>query len=130
MPHSWANHEARCQVKNNQTQAGTRNEATGNNTLDGYRDQQCERVPPPTEFQVRMLNALAQAPNSSCTTPVLAKRLNTSSLAIASAGRALERSGVLTSWRIADDTGKSIVWTIQLKTDSGPGAAENPAADH
>lgn len=130
MPHSGAHREAWYQVKNNQTQAGICKEATGNYTVDEFRYQQCELAPAPTELQVRMLDILAQSPNSSCTTTILAKRLGTSSLAIASAGRALERYGVLTSWRIADDTPKSLVWAIKLKPDSGPGAAENPAADH
>jgi hypothetical protein len=42
----------------------------------------------------------------------------------------LERCGVVASSRIKANGLASLTWAIKLKPDSGPGAAENPAADH
>ena len=84
----------------------------------------------PTELQARMLDALAQSPNSSCSTALLATRIGSKRVAIAAAGRALERRGVLVSSRVAENGQTSLIWAIRVKPDSGPGAAENPAADH
>ena len=84
----------------------------------------------PTELQARMLDALAQSPNSSCSTALLATRIGSNRVAIAAAGRALEHRGVLVSTRVAENGQTSLIWAIRVKPDSGPGAAENPAADH
>ena len=77
-----------------------------------------------------MLNALAQSPNSTCSTTLLATRIGSAAVAIASAGRALERRGVLVSSRVEENGQASLIWAIRVKPDAGPGAAENPAADH
>ena len=87
-------------------------------------------APAPTELQARMLDALAQSPNSSCGTAVLAARMGTNAVAISAAGRALERRGVLVSSRIEENGRAPLIWAIRVKPDGGPGAAENPAADH
>ena len=84
----------------------------------------------PTELQARMLNALTQSPNSSCSTALLAARIGSNAVAIAAAGRALERCGVLVSTRVEENGQASLNWAIRVKPDAGPGAAENPAADH
>ena len=84
----------------------------------------------PTELQARMLDALAQSPNSSCSTALLATRIGSNRVAIVAAGRALERRGVLVSSRVVENGQTSLIWAIRVKPDSGPGAAENPAADH
>ncbi len=77
-----------------------------------------------------MLEVLAHSPNSSCSTTLLATRIGSSAAAIAEAGRALEHRGVLVSTRVEADGQTSVIWAIRVKPDSGPGAAENPAADH
>ena len=96
--------------------------------MEELRRQQRLLAPAPTEIQARMLDALALSPNSSCSTAALATRMGANGVAIAAAGRALERRGVLVSSRI--NRRASLIWAIRVKPDSGPGAAENPAADH
>ena len=93
-------------------------------------EQMRKGAPVPTELQARMLNALMQSPNSSCSTALLATRMGSNSAAVAAAGRALERRGVLVSSRVEENGQASLIWAIRVKPDAGPGAAENPAADH
>lgn len=62
-----------------------------------------------TPFQERMLAALQKAPNGQASTQTLATRLGSSRVAVASAGRSLERKG-----RVVTILSDGSMWAVRI----------------
>lgn len=65
-----------------------------------------------TEFQARMLDRLKRCPNGIESTTYLAAGLKTSRVAVVSAGRALERAGLVCSLRSDDSQWAALKWAV------------------
>lgn len=65
-----------------------------------------------TEFQTRMLERLKSCPNGMENTTYLAAVLKTSRVAVVSAGRALERAGLVCSFRSDNTQWAALKWAV------------------
>lgn len=68
-----------------------------------------------TPFQLKLIAALRRCANSTESTTHLAARLKTSRPAVASAGRALERKGLLCSFRSDNSQWAVLKWALTRK---------------
>lgn len=68
-----------------------------------------------TEFQAKLLARLARCANSIESTTELANKLNTSRVAVVSAGRALERAGMVCSFRSDKSEWAALMWAAKHK---------------
>jgi len=68
-----------------------------------------------TNFQARFLGRLALCANGIESTTVLAWKLGTSRPAVVSAGRALERQGLVCSFRSDDSQWAALIWAVMRK---------------
>lgn len=64
-----------------------------------------------TEFQTRFLEHLKKCPYGTETTTGLAAKLKTPSVAVISSGRALERAGLVSSYRSNNNEFSNLKWT-------------------
>jgi biotin operon repressor len=66
-----------------------------------------------TEFQTRFLAKLEKCANGIESTTYLADKLGTSRVAVVSAGRALERAGLVMSFRSDNSQWASLKWAVR-----------------
>ena len=93
-------------------------------------EQKRKGIGVPTELQARMLNALAQSPNSSCSTACLATRIGSNRVAIAAAGRALERAKLIVHgamYEKGEDFKSHVVVDGNIITGQNPASAKDAA---
>lgn len=69
-----------------------------------------------TEFQTRLIETLGKCANSIESTTELAARLKSNRLAVVSAGRALERKGLVCSFRSDNSQWAVLKWALTRKT--------------
>lgn len=78
----------------------------------------------PTAFQERLLARLARCANGAESTTYLAAKLGTSRVAVVSAARALERAGLVVSFRSDDSPWASLRWAVCRRPPAqSPGTA-------
>lgn len=74
-----------------------------------------------TDFQHRLLERLARCANGIESTTMLAAKLGTSRPAVVSAARALERKGLVCSFRSDDSQWAALMWAVKNEPSNGGG---------